>query len=124
VAKSATRVTVTTDNLSTNEVLALEREWGQWLNQNASEYQFAAASTNLMFAHIGHRNANALVVGTVLALFIISMILMVALRSFKLGLISLIPNLVPAGIAFGIWGLIDGQVGMSVSIVAGMTLGY
>ena len=123
VAKSATRVTVTTDNLSTNEVLALEREWGQWLNQNASEYQFAAASTNLMFAHIGHRNANALVVGTVLALFIISMILMVALRSFKLGLISLIPNLVPAGIAFGIWGLIDGQVGMSVSIVAGMTLG-
>ena len=123
VAKSATRVTVTTDNLSTNEVLALEREWGQWLNQNASEYQFTAASTNLMFAHIGHRNANALVVGTVLALFIISMILMVALRSFKLGLISLIPNLVPAGIAFGIWGLIDGQVGMSVSIVAGMTLG-
>lgn len=123
VSKSATRVTVTMDNLSTNEVLALEREWGQWLNENASNYEFAAASTNLMFAHIGHRNANSLVFGTVLALFIISMILVLALRSVKLGLISLVPNLVPAGIAFGIWGLIDGQVGMSVSIVAGMTLG-
>ena len=46
-----------------------------------------------------------------------------AFRSLKLGLISLIPNLAPAGIAFGIWGLIDGQINLGVSIVAGMTLG-
>ena len=58
-----------------------------------------------------------------MALILISMILIVALRSTKIGLLSLIPNLVPAGIAFGIWALIDGMVGMSVAIVAGMTLG-
>ena len=123
VSKSATRVTVTMDNLSTNQVLALEKDWAVWLNENAPELKYDAASTNLMFAHIGHRNANSLVLGTVLALFLISMVLIFALRSLKLGLISLVPNLVPAGIAFGIWGLIDAQVGMSVSIVAGMTLG-
>ena len=123
VSKSATRITVTMENMSTNEVLALEKEWASWLDNNASELNYEAASTNLMFAHIGHRNANSLVFGTVLALFLISMILVFALRSLKLGIISLIPNLVPAGVAFGIWGLIDAQVGMSVSIVAGMTLG-
>lgn len=123
VAKSATRVTVTMVDMSSNNVLAMEQQWSDWLQQNAPELDAAAASTNLMFAHIGHRNANSLVLGTVLALFAISMILVAALRSMKIGLISLVPNLVPAGIAFGIWGMIDGQVGMSVSIVAGMTLG-
>lgn len=123
VAKSATRVTITMENLSTNQVLALEEQWGNWLKTHAPDMGYSAASTNLMFAHIGSRNANSLVLGTIIALFAISMILIFALRSFKIGLISLIPNLVPAGIAFGIWGLIDGQVGMSVSIVAGMTLG-
>mgnify|MGYP006090695635 CR=1 FL=1 len=123
VSKSFTRLTVTMTDMSSNQVLNLEREWGQWLQTNAPELDAAAASTNLMFAHIGHRNANALVLGTILALFAISMILVVALRSLKIGLISLVPNLVPAGIAFGIWGLVDGQIGMSVSIVAGMTLG-
>lgn len=123
VSKSATRVTVTMTDMSSNQVLSIEEEWGDWLRTNAPELEVAAASTNLMFAHIGHRNANSLVLGTVLALFAISMILVAALRSMKIGLISLVPNLVPAGIAFGIWGLVDGQVGMSVSIVAGMTLG-
>lgn len=123
VSKSFTRLTVTMTDMSSNQVLSLEREWGVWLQTNAPELDAAAASTNLMFAHIGHRNANSLVLGTILALFAISMILVVALRSIKIGLLSLVPNLVPAGIAFGIWGLIDGQIGMSVSIVAGMTLG-
>ncbi len=123
VDKSSTRLTMTTINLSTNQVLDLERSIKGWIASNASDYQVDAASPNLMFAHIGHRNAHSLLFGTALALVLISFILIIALRSVKIGLISLVPNLVPAAIAFGIWGLIDGQIGMSVSIVAGMTLG-
>jgi hypothetical protein len=57
------------------------------------------------------------------ALVLISAILMLALRSFKLGLISLIPNLAPAFMAFGIWGMIVGQVGLAVSVLVALTLG-
>ena len=46
-----------------------------------------------------------------------------ALRSFKLGAISLVPNLIPAALAFGAWGLAVGQVGLALSVVTGMTLG-
>ena len=123
VDKSSTRITMTTVNLSSNQVLALESKIKAWTNQNAQGYTIDAPTPNLMFAHIGVRNAHSLLGGTTIALILISFILIAALRSLKIGLISLIPNLVPAGIAFGIWGLIDGQVGMSVSIVAGMTLG-
>lgn len=76
-----------------------------------------------MFAHIGQSNSESLLGGTVLALFLISMILIIALRSVKIGLLSLIPNLVPVGIGFGLWAIMDGMVGMSLSVVAGMTLG-
>ena len=76
-----------------------------------------------MFAHIGKRNVQSMLFGTTVALIFISFILMLALRSFRIGFISLAPNLLPAGIAFGIWGLMVGQVGMSLSVVTGMTLG-
>lgn len=123
VDKSSTRITMTTVNLSSSEVLELEQSIGQWVSENLANYDIEAASPNLMFAHIGIENAKSLMGGTTIALVVISLILMLALRSLKIGLLSLIPNLVPMGIAFGIWGVIDGQIGMSVSIVAGMTMG-
>jgi predicted RND superfamily exporter protein len=57
------------------------------------------------------------------ALILISGILILSLRSVKLGLLSLIPNLAPAFMAFGIWGLTVGQVGLVISILAALTLG-
>jgi len=51
------------------------------------------------------------------------MILIFALRSFRIGFISLVPNLIPAGMAFGMWGIMVGQVGLALSVVTGMTLG-
>lgn len=123
VNKSSTRITLSLKEMSTKNMLALEQTLATWLQTNASQYTFEAASAGLMFSHIGERNAKSLVGGAVLALILISFILIFALRSLKMGLISLVPNLIPAGIAFGIWGLLSAQIGMSVSIVAGMTLG-
>jgi predicted RND superfamily exporter protein len=57
------------------------------------------------------------------ALILISLILIVALRSVKHGLISLAPNLAPAIMAFGIWGYFVGQVGLGLSVIVSMTLG-
>jgi len=41
----------------------------------------------------------------------------------RLGLASLVPNLVPAAMGFGIWGWTVGEVGLSLSMVTAMTLG-
>lgn len=123
VAKSSTRVTMSLKALSTQQMLALEQKLNKWLEINAKGYKFDVASATLMFSHIGERNAKSLTGGAVLALILISFILVFALRSTKMGLISLVPNLIPAGVGFGLWGLMVAQVGMSVSIVAGMTLG-
>ena len=61
--------------------------------------------------------------GTALAVLLISAILAFALRSLRYGAMSLIPNFVPAIMGFGAWGMLVGSMGMSLSVVTGMTLG-
>ena len=124
VDKSATRMTVMLYNMSTTKVLALEDKAQDWLGENVPESMRSnGASPTLMFSHIGYRNIRAMLTGTSIALVLISLILIFALRSLRIGLISLIPNLIPAGMAFGLWGMMVGQVGLALSVVTGMTLG-
>ena len=76
-----------------------------------------------MFAYISKRNIESMLLGTLVAVFMISGVILIALRDVRLGLLSLVPNLLPVALAFGIWGLFVGQVNMAVAIVAGMALG-
>ncbi|NNJ95430.1 MAG: MMPL family transporter, partial [Halobacteria archaeon] len=123
IDKSATRMTVTMESVSSNTLLSIEARAQQWLEENAPYMKSGGASPSVMFAYIGQRNIRSMLIGASLALVLISMILVVALRSFKIGLISLIPNLAPAGMGFGLWGLLSGQIGLGMSVVMGMTLG-
>ncbi|MFW5443817.1 MAG: efflux RND transporter permease subunit [Methylococcaceae bacterium] len=123
IDKSGIRIIVTLESLSSNHMLELEQRINQWLDTNMAAYKVEMASPILMFSHIGSRNIIRMIIGSILALVLISLLLTMAFKSIKLGLISLIPNLVPAGIAFGIWGLIDGRIGLGLSVVTGMTLG-
>ncbi len=124
VDKSSTRMTVMLYNTSTTAVLGLEQRAQEWLQNNAPEsMQNEAASPTIMFSHIGFRNIRAMLTGTTIALVLISLILIFALRSLRIGLISLVPNLIPAGMAFGLWAVTVGQVGLALSVVTGMTLG-
>ena len=123
VDKSAVRISITLDTISTKNILDLESRAEAWFKENAPEMLTTGASPSVMFAHIGERNIRSMLGGTVVALILISMILIVALRSVKLGLISLVPNLIPAAIAFGVWGLFVGEVGLALSVVVTMTLG-
>lgn len=123
VDKSATRLIVTLQNMTSNELIGVEERIQQWFTLNAPTYKVDVASPNLMFSHISQRNIESMLVGITVALILISVLLGIALRSLRFGLISLLPNLAPAAMGFGLWFLIDGQVGLGLSVVAGMTLG-
>ncbi|GGK71044.1 efflux RND transporter permease subunit [Amphritea balenae] len=123
VDKSSVRLIGTFRNMTSNELVKLEERINNWFKTNASEYNAQVTGPNLMFAHISQRNIQSMLTGIALALVLISLLLGIALRSVRFGLISLIPNLAPAMMGFGMWYLIDGQVGLGLSVVAGMTLG-
>jgi predicted RND superfamily exporter protein len=124
IDKSATRMTVMLYNMTTRTVLQLEQRAQRWLRDNLpSSMHNEGASPTIMFSNIGERNIKSMLLGTTVALMLISLILVFALRSFKIGLLSLIPNLIPAALAFGAWGILVGQIGLALSVVTGMTLG-
>ncbi|WP_372626286.1 RND family transporter [Arsukibacterium sp.] len=121
--KSATRVAVSLHNLGSKQLTAFETRALAYLAENAGAYSATAASTALMFAHIGEKNMASMLQTLPLALLLISLLLVFSLRSWRLGLISLIPNITPALVAFGLWGVISGEINLALSVVAGMSLG-
>jgi len=124
VDKSATRVTATltdADSIETRAFLAAAQDW---LAANAPAYmQARPTSAAVMFTYIAERNVVNMVGGTIAAVLAISLILMLALRSFSLGVLSLVPNGLPILATFGAWALLVGEVGFSVATVASISLG-
>ena len=123
IDKAATKIAVTLKTLTSNEVIAFDDATIQWLKENTPAIQPYNSSPTIMFAHLGKRNINSMLIGTSVALVLISAVLVFFLGSLKYGFISLLPNLTPALAAFGLWGITVGQVGIGLSIVTGMTLG-
>ncbi len=123
VDKSSIKITVVLKNIPSVRTLELEEQFGRWLKANTDINEFYAASPNIMFSHIGQRNVESMVSGVSYALILICLIMMLVLKSVKLGMVSLIPNLIPIGAAFGLWGIFHGSVGISVGTATGMILG-
>ncbi|HBS25890.1 MAG TPA: RND transporter [Gammaproteobacteria bacterium] len=123
IDKSATRVSVTLETITTTQALALEERAQAWMTENTPNLVTPGASPTIMFSHIGMRNIKSMLTGTSVALVLISLALIFALRSFKLGMLSLVPNLAPALVAFGVWWIVKGEIGLALSVVAAMTLG-
>lgn len=123
IDKSATQLVVTLAEISSIELRAIAQRGEAWLEDNTPAMASVGNGPSIMFAYISERNIKSMLLGTSIGLLLISLVLIFALRSLKLGLISLIPNMLPAALGFGLWGLIVGQVNMAVSIVAAMTLG-
>ncbi|HCG5277075.1 TPA: MMPL family transporter [Vibrio parahaemolyticus] len=123
VDKSSIKMVLTVANLGSVELVDLENRIYQWFAEHAPHYQVVASSPSLMFAHIGETNMASMLSTLPITLVLISALLIFALRSVRLGLISLMPNIAPAVIGFGLWALISGEINLGLSVVVTLTLG-
>ncbi|WP_198102858.1 efflux RND transporter permease subunit [Vibrio vulnificus] len=123
VDKSSVKLQLTVKNLGSVELVALEERIYQWFASHAPQYQVVASSPSLMFAHIGETNMASMLSTLPITLILISALMIFALRSWRLGMISLVPNIAPAVIGFGLWALISGEINLGLSVVVTLTLG-
>jgi predicted RND superfamily exporter protein len=124
IDKSATRVTATLSRTSTAQTKAFFNGVAAWQQANWPAYMLAEpTSAAVMFTYISERNMDNMVTGTIVAIIAIALIMMFALQSLRLGLLSLIPNGLPILTTFGAWALLVGTVGFSVATVASISLG-
>ncbi len=123
VDKSSIKMVLTVDNLGSVELVELEERIYSWFAANAPQYEVVASSPSLMFAHIGETNMASMLSTLPITLVLISGLMIFALRSVRLGMISLVPNIAPAIIGFGLWALISGEINLGLSVVVTLTLG-
>ena len=122
--KSATKFIVTLESSDSLTVKHIGEGFDVWIQKNMPTYmQAESGSLIYMWAHLGSSASSSAILGALSALFMISIILALVFKSLRYGLISLIPNLLPAGIGYGVWALYSGMLQMSQMTVLSITIG-
>lgn len=122
--RSSSLVHVSLYNTTGADFQGFDRRAQEWLRANLPEMKVAPGnSAVMMFSKMAHENIPPMIWGTVGVLAIAALVISIGLRSPRLGLISLVPCLMPIGLAFGVWGLISGHVGIALSVVSTAALG-
>lgn len=122
--KSGTRVIANLPSLDTNHLIELQERAQAWMKTNMPEYMHhTGEGLAVMWAFLGQEAIIDGLKGALLALFLISVILTIIFKSIRYGLISLIPNLLPAGVGYGIWAMINGELSMGQMLVLSITIG-
>ncbi len=123
VNKSATRLSVVISHASNDDLRELDTKIQTFIDSEMPEFKTPGTGLSVIFSHFSKRNIDSMLIGTSSALIVISFLLIFALKSLKIGIVSLVPNLFPAAMGFGLWGYLKGEVGVAISVVAAMTLG-
>lgn len=122
--KRQSLVVVSVWETDTKHILALNKRAETWLAEHAPAPMHAkGAGLDLMFSTMAMNNIPDMIYGTFFSMVLISGVLLVAFRSVRLGILSVFANLLPASVAFGLWGYIDGRIGIGVAAVAELSLG-
>ncbi len=135
IDRDTVRLSAFMANVTTADMREVTLRAGKWLDENAPIMQAAWDKENPelqmitptgvvhVFNLISYRDVRGMLFGTFIAIVLISAIIMAALRDFRIGLVSLIPNLIPAAMAFGLWGYSVGAVTLAIAVVLAATLG-
>lgn len=122
--KSSSRVIIALKNVTSEQMVALKERADAWLAANAPKHMHVkGVGTSIMFAYLTEENSKAMVTGTMAAFLFIGASTAVALRSLRLGFVSLIPSVIPVIMAFGAWLVIEGSYGLYAAFVTSCALG-
>lgn len=121
--KSSLRIVAQVPMMKAKKNIALDERIQDWLKSNYPEIHYVSSSPMLMFAHVGQRNIDSMILGTVTSTAIICLCMIIGLGSIRIGMMALLPNIFPSTIMLGLWGLFVGEVNLGVAIVFTVTTG-
>ena len=124
VDKSAARLTVTVKDVSSQQMNAFTARSEAWLRRSAPRAMWAEATGPVViFSQLGDRNARSMVQGDFVSLALISLCMIIVLRSFRLGMLSVLPNVIPIVVGYGLWRVFVGQMNIVASVAGSISLG-
>lgn len=120
---SLLRLFVGTQSLGNQEILVLNERIGEEFQRRLPELGLLHGSSALLFARMDDAVTMELLQGYGLSLLLITVSLMIGMRSFSYGLLSMLPNLLPAVFVFGAWGLLVGTIDPFVMMLFSISIG-
>lgn len=121
--RSQIKLTVSLHNSDNQTLIQLEKDIDQWLENNMPELKNLGSSQLLMFAHMGNNILHSMISGSAYTLLFITLFMIFALRSLKFGLLSIVPNVFPALVVYGLWALMVGRVNHAAAMTFTICLG-
>ncbi|MEZ5489372.1 MAG: MMPL family transporter [Gammaproteobacteria bacterium] len=120
---STIRLVVNALPLSNEELIRLDEKISTRYQQAVPGGELLHGSPLILFARMDSLVTRELLQGYSISLLLITLTLVIGFRSLYFGLLSVIPNLLPATIVFGAWGLFVGQLDPFVMMLFSISIG-
>jgi predicted RND superfamily exporter protein len=121
---SAIRLVIGTSNLSNLQLINFNDRIDAWIAANVNaRYRVMHGDNSILFARLDRSISVELMQGFTLSFILITLTMIVGLKSLRYGLLSIIPNLFPATIVFGFWGLFIGELSPYILMLFSISIG-
>ncbi len=120
---STIRLVINTIPLTNEELIELDNRITTYFQQSVKGGQLIHGSPIVLFARMDSLVTRELLQGYSFSLLLITLILIIGFRSVYFGLLSVVPNLLPATMVFGAWGLFVGQLDPFVMMLFSISIG-
>ncbi len=121
--RSIATLTVNARPMTNQQLLDLNAVVDAGFAENFSGASLVHGSGLLVFARMDERVTLELLRGYTLSLTLITLTLIAGLGSLYFGILSIVPNLLPAAIVFGFWGLLVGTLDPFVMMLFSISIG-
>lgn len=109
--------------MSNQELIDFDTRLTQKFEQDFPEAELLHGSGILLFSRMDELVTIELLQGYSISLLLITLSLIVGMRSLYFGVLSIIPNLLPATMVFGFWALFVGQLDPFVMMLFSISIG-
>jgi predicted RND superfamily exporter protein len=121
---AAIRLVIGTSDLSNSQLIAFNNRIEDWIEANLDDdYRVLHGDHSILFARLDQSITVQLLQGFSLSFLLITATMLIGLRSVRYGLLSIAPNLFPATIVFGFWGLIMGGLSPYILMLFSISIG-
>ena len=121
---SAIRLVVGTSDLSNAQLVQFNDRIERWIAANVDPaYRVLHGDNSILGARLDQTITIELMQGFTVSIALITLTLIIGLKSLRYGLLSIMPNLFPATIVFGLWGLFMGEIGPYVLMLFSISIG-
>ena len=122
--KSESRLLIRLNMATSKESIEFNERTDEWIRNNLQEYQTdGVVGIPIMMPYVYQENTNGLMRGLLFSFSFIVIVIGITLRSLKLGLISIVPNVVPFILSYGILAIFTNIVTFSHTLSILVSLG-